>query len=268
VDEEISPRVVDTIGTYAEAARLLGQRTGELHVALASAPEDPDFAPEAFSKLYQRSLYQSTRNLTRRVFQMLGRTLKRLPESLQSEAKEVLDKEGEILDCFQSVTRKKISAMRLRCHGDYHLGQVLWTGKDFVIMDFEGEPARPINERRIKRSPLRDVAGMLRSFHYAAYSGLFDFRERRGLVVEEELEAMYFWARFWHVWVSVIFLKAYMEVAIQGDFLPKSSEELRTLLDMYLLEKAIYEMGYELNNRPDWVKIPLQGIQQLLGMKK
>ena len=268
VEEEISPQILDTIGTYAEAARLLGQRTGELHVALASAPEDPDFAPEAFSKLYQRSLYQSTRNLTRRVFQMLGRTLKRLPESLQSEAKEVLDKEGEILDCFQSVTRKKISAMRLRCHGDYHLGQVLWTGKDFVIMDFEGEPARPINERRIKRSPLRDVAGMLRSFHYAAYSGLFDFRERRGLVVEEELEAMYFWARFWHVWVSVIFLKAYMEVAIQGDFLPESSEELRTLLDMYLLEKAIYEMGYELNNRPDWVKIPLQGIQQLLGMKK
>jgi maltose alpha-D-glucosyltransferase/alpha-amylase len=268
VDEEISPQVLDTIGTYAEAARLLGQRTGELHVALASAPKDPTFAPEPFSKLYQRSLYQSTRNLTGRVFQLLGRTLKGLPESLQSEAKQVLDKEGEILKCFQSVTRKKISAMRLRCHGDYHLGQVLWTGKDFVIMDFEGEPARPINERRIKRSPLRDVAGMLRSFHYAAYSGFFDFKERRGLVVEEELEAMYFWARFWHVWVSVIFLKAYMEVAIKGKFLPESSEELQTLLDMYLLEKVVYEMGYELNNRPDWVKIPLQGIQQLLGMKK
>ncbi|MGD8372011.1 MAG: maltose alpha-D-glucosyltransferase [Syntrophobacterales bacterium] len=268
VEEEISPQVLDTIGTYTEAARLLGQRTGELHVALASAPEDPNFAPEPFSKLYQRSLYQSTRNLTGRVFQLLGRTIKRLPESLQSEAKQVLDKEEEILDCFQSITRKKISAMRLRCHGDYHLGQVLWTGKDFVIMDFEGEPARPLNERRIKRSPMRDVAGMLRSFHYAAYSGLFDFRERRGLVLEEELESIDFWARFWHVWVSVIFLKAYMEVAINGKFLPESHEELRTLIDTYLLEKAIYEMGYELNNRPDWVRIPLQGIQQLLGMKK
>jgi maltose alpha-D-glucosyltransferase/alpha-amylase len=264
VQEEIASQVLDTIGTYAEAARLLGQRTGELHLALASAPEDPNFAPESFSKLYQRSLYQSTRNLTRRVFQLLGHTLKRLPQSLQAEAKQVLDKEGEILQCFQSLTRKKISAMRLRCHGDYHLGQVLWTGKDFVIMDFEGEPARPINERRIKRSPLRDVAGMLRSFHYAAYSGLFDFRERRGLVLEEELEAIDFWARFWHFWVSVIFLKAYMEVAINGKFLPESHEELRTLIDTYLLEKAIYEMGYELNNRPEWIKIPLRGILQLL----
>jgi maltose alpha-D-glucosyltransferase/alpha-amylase len=194
----------------------------------------------------------------------LGRTLKRLPQSLQLEAKQVLDQEGAILEFFQSVTRKKISAMRLRCHGDYHLGQVLWTGKDFVIMDFEGEPARPINERRIKRSPLRDVAGMLRSFHYAAYSGLFDFRERRGLVLEEELEAIDFWARFWHFWVSVTFLKTYMEVAINGKFLPESHEELRTLIDLYLLEKAIYEMGYELNNRPEWVRIPLRGILQLL----
>ena len=264
VEEETSPQVLDAVGTYGEAARLLGQRTGELHVALASPPEDPEFAPEPFSKLYQRSLYQSTRNLTGRVFQLLRGSLNKLPESLHSEAKKVLDGEREIMERFRSVSQKKISAMRLRCHGDYHLGQVLWTGKDFVIMDFEGEPARPINERRIKRSPLRDVAGMLRSFHYAAYSGLFDFRERRGLVVEEELEAMDFSARFWHFWVSVIFLKAYMEAAMNGKFLPESREELRTLMDMYLLEKAVYEMGYELNNRPEWVRIPLRGILQLL----
>ena len=264
VEEETSPQVLDTMGTYVEAARLLGQRTGELHVALASAPEDPNFAPEPFSKLYQRALYQSTRNLTGRVFQLLRQNVDKLPESLHGEAKKVLDGEREIIDRFRSVSHEKISAMRLRCHGDYHLGQVLWTGKDFVIMDFEGEPARPINERRIKRSPLRDVAGMLRSFHYAAYSGLFDFRERRGLVVEEELEAMDFSARFWHFWVSVIFLKAYMEEAMNGKFLPESREELRTLMDMYLLEKAVYEMGYELNNRPEWVRIPLRGILQLL----
>jgi maltose alpha-D-glucosyltransferase/alpha-amylase len=264
VEEETSPQVSNTMGTFAEAARLLGQRTGELHVALASAPENPDFTPEPFSKLYQRALYQSTRNLTGRVFQLLRRNLNKLPESLHSEAKKVVDGERQIIERFRSVSEKKISAMRLRCHGDYHLGQVLWTGKDFVIMDFEGEPARPINERRIKRSPLRDVAGMLRSFHYAAHSGLFDFRERRGLVVEEELEAMDFWARFWHFWVSVIFLKAYMEVATNGKFLPESRQELRILLDMYLLEKAIYEMGYELNNRPEWVRIPLRGILQLL----
>jgi maltose alpha-D-glucosyltransferase/alpha-amylase len=264
LEEEFAPRTLDMIGNFAEPARLLGQRTGELHVALGSAPENPTFAPEPFSRLYQRSLYQSTRNLTRQVFQLLRRSQGSLPETVQSEAKKVLDQEKEILDRFRSVSRKKISAMRLRCHGDYHLGQVLWTGKDFVIMDFEGEPARPINERRIKRSPLRDVAGMLRSFHYAAYSGLFAFEERRGLVVDEELTAMDFWARFWHFWVCVIFLKAYVEAAVNGNFLPESREELRTLLDMYLLEKAIYEMGYELNNRPEWLKLPLRGILQLL----
>ncbi len=262
--EEFSPQVLGIIGNFAETARLLGQRTGELHVALGSAPENPTFAPEPFSKLYQRSLYQSTRNLTGQVFQLLRRSQRSLPETLQSEAKKVLDKEKEILDRFRSVSQKKISAMRLRCHGDYHLGQVLWTGKDFVMMDFEGEPARPINERRIKRSPLRDVAGMLRSFHYATYSGFFAFQERRGLVLDEELAAMDFWARFWHFWVCVIFLKSYVEAAVNGNFLPESREELRTLLDMYLLEKAIYEMGYELNNRPEWVKIPLRGILQLL----
>lgn len=262
--EDFDPQVLDTIGSYTEAARLLGQRTGELHLVLASEPEDPGFAPEPFSRLYQRALYQSTRSLTGRVFQLLRQSLNRLPESLRSEAERVLGSEREVMSRFRSVSQKKITAMRLRCHGDYHLGQVLWTGKDFVIMDFEGEPARPVDERRIKRSPLRDVAGMLRSFHYAAYCGLFDFRERRGIVLDEELEFLDFLARFWHFWVCIIFMKAYMEAAVNGKFLPECRQELGLLLDMYLLEKAVYEMGYELNNRPEWVRIPLRGILQHL----
>jgi maltose alpha-D-glucosyltransferase/alpha-amylase len=132
-------------------------------------------------------------------------------------------------------------------------------------MDFEGEPTRPLSERRLKRSPLRDVAGMLRSFHYAAYAGLFAFQERRGIVRPDELAMLDGWARVWHLWVCVVFLKAYLEVASQGSFLPQTREELQILLDLHVLEKAIYELGYELNNRPEWVKIPLEGIAHLLG---
>jgi len=153
--------------------------------------------------------------------------------------------------------------MRIRCHGDYHLGQVLYTGKDFVIIDFEGEPARPISERRIKRSPLRDVAGMLRSFHYAAYARLFAQQEA-GLIRSEDFSYLESWVEFWHTWVSVLFLKAYLEVAAQGGFLPRTNEELQVLIDIYLLEKAIYELGYELNNRPEWIRIPVRGILRQL----
>ena len=131
-------------------------------------------------------------------------------------------------------------------------------------MDFEGEPARPIGERRIKRSPLRDVAGMLRSFHYADYSALFSLQER-GLLSAEDFVSMEAWGQFWHLWVCVVFLRAYLDVARDSNFLPRMEDELRMLLDLYLMEKAVYELGYELNNRPDWVNIPLQGIRQLMG---
>jgi maltose alpha-D-glucosyltransferase/alpha-amylase len=142
---------------------------------------------------------------------------------------------------------------------------VLYTGKDFVIMDFEGEPARPLGERRIKRSPLRDVAGMLRSFHYAVFSSLLSLVDR-GLVHAEDLDNLESCAQTWYSWVCATFLKAYLSAAAQGEFLPRTAEEMRILLDVYLLEKAIYEMGYELNNRPEWTKIPLRGIEQVLEM--
>jgi maltose alpha-D-glucosyltransferase/alpha-amylase len=255
------------IGGYLETARLLGRRTAELHVALASLPDDPVFAPEPFSKLYQRALYQSMRNLTGQNFQLLRKSLTRLPETLQPQAKEALKREREINDFFRLITSQKITGIRIRCHGDYHLGQVLYTGKDFVIMDFEGEPARPLGERRIKRSPLRDVAGMLRSFHYAVFSSLFSLADR-GFVHPEGSDNMESFARTWYSWACATFLKTYLSVAAQGEFLPREPGELRILLDVYLLEKAIYEMGYELNNRPEWIKIPLRGIEQVLEMRK
>ena len=132
-----------------------------------------------------------------------------------------------------------------------------------MIFDFEGEPARPLSERRLKRSPLRDVAGMLRSFHYAAYAALFS-GQAIGTIREEDLPSLEVWAQFWYLWVCVAFLKAYLPAGGRASILPREKDGLRALLDAYLLEKAIYELGYELNNRPDWLKIPLQGIQQQL----
>jgi maltose alpha-D-glucosyltransferase/alpha-amylase len=153
--------------------------------------------------------------------------------------------------------------MRIRVHGDYHLGQVLFTGKDFVIIDFEGEPAHPLSARKIKRSPLRDVAGMLRSFHYAANAPLIG--KAGGIVFRpEDLARLEPWAHCWTLWISAAFLSAYLESSAQASFLPRSREEISSLLSVFLLEKAIYELGYELNNRPDWVKLPLHGILDLL----
>ena len=169
-----------------------------------------------------------------------------------------------MLDCFGSLLKGKISATRIRCHGDYHLGQVLYTGKDFMILDFEGEPARPLSERRMKRSPFRDVAGMLRSFQYAAYARLYD-EAQAGVLPPGALPALASWALDWERWVSAAFLRAYLDRAWGTSFVPPSRDEIAALMDIYLMEKAVYELAYELNNRPGWVRIPLQGIRQILG---
>jgi maltose alpha-D-glucosyltransferase / alpha-amylase len=262
-DKEILSLVHEMIGSYLEAARLLGERTAELHLALASDLGDPSFAPEPFSALYQRSIYQSMRNMTGQVFEVLRKRAKDLPELERQAAMRLLDLKGKIFSRFQSILGRKITAMRMRIHGDYHLGQVLYTGKDFVIIDFEGDPTRPMSERRIKRSALQDVAGMIRSFHYAVYVAHID-QVGRGVVSSEDLSSLEPWARLWNLWVSSAFLKAYLAVASQGSFLPRAREELQVLLDTYLLGKAVYQLGYELNNRPDWVRIPLKGILQLV----
>ncbi len=263
LDEAVPAEAGESIGTYLEAARLLGQRTAEMHVALTSDSDDPNFAPEPFSTLYQRSIYQAMRNLAGQVFELLHKQLNNLPSESRNDARNVLHSESKVLRCFQSVANRKITAMRSRLHGDFHLGQVLYTGNDFVIFDFEGEPARSLSERRIKRSPLRDVAGMLRSFHYAASTSMAG-QITGGLVRPENVPALQAWTRCWYAWVSVTFLRAYLEVATNSPILPKSNEEFAVLMNAFLLEKAVYELGYELNNRPDWVRLPLEGILQLL----
>jgi len=260
---DITTEIRDTIGIYVNEAETLGKCTAELHLTLASDPKSKDFAPEYFTTHYQRSLYQSMRKLASENLQLLRKRLRSVPEAVKGDAEGVLALEGEVQKRFRAVFEKRISAMRIRDHGDYHLGQVLHTGKGFVILDFEGEPARSLSERRLKRSPLRDVAGMLRSFHYAAFAALYRQVEQ-GVIHPESVARIEPWARYWYFWVSVAFLRTYFAEVRQQGLLPREDSQLQILLEANLLEKAIYELGYELNNRPQWLKIPLQGILQLL----
>lgn len=259
---EIPELAWQTIGSYLASAKLLGQSTAELHIALATDSENPNFAPEPFSSFYQRSIYQYARNLTGQVLLQLKQRLQELPPDTQRLAHGVLNRKDEFLGRLQLVLNQKITALRTRYHGDYHLGQVLYTGKDFIIFDFEGEPDRTLSERRMKRSALRDVASMLQSIYYAASVGLRNEVES-GMFRQETLPLMEDWSRFWYSWMSAAFLNSYLTVASGDSFLPKTKAELRVLLDAYLLEKAIYDLGYELNNRPDLVEIPLRWLLEL-----
>jgi trehalose synthase-fused probable maltokinase len=260
--QEIPLPIREALGSYLDSARLLGRRTAEMHLALASDTEDPAFAPVPFDTGYQRALYEAVQRLAADAFRLLRQRIPALPETTRGTVEAVLAVEAALPDRFQPLLDHEIHTLRTRVHGDYHLGQVLYTGRDFVIIDFEGEPLRSLDARRQKQSPLKDVAGMLRSFHYAAYAALFN------RPVDPDPAQMFRldkWADAWQQWISAAFLGEYLRVAGQGDFLPRSRENLQVLLDAYLLEKAIYELIYELNNRPDWLRIPLQGVRQLTG---
>lgn len=257
-----SPQLVKDLieATAADRAALLGKRTAEMHIALASNNEIRDFKPEYFSLHYQRSLFSSFQTLVRSTFQNQSRNLKKLPDDIRPEAEYILGLKDDILTQLKRIYSRKIDAAKIRIHGDYHLGQVLFTGKDFVILDFEGEPARTYSERRLKRSPLRDVTGMIRSFHYAAYAGIL-LNEQLN---KEDKAKLLQYAELWFHYMSGFFMHSYLETANGKGFIPEDLEDVNLLLETYLLEKAIYELNYELNNRPDWVLIPLNGIRSIM----
>jgi maltose alpha-D-glucosyltransferase/alpha-amylase len=256
---EDAPEIIQELigrGFYERVVRL-GQRTAEMHLALASDANNPAFAPEFFTSNYQRSLYSSLRKLVRDRFKLLEQAKPKLHVAARAMAENLLGMEDQILECFAEIYQVRIEAIKTRIHGDYHLGQVLFTGKDFIIIDFEGEPGFSFSERRLKKNPFKDVAGMMRSFHYAAFGKMLlneNYRER-------DLEVLEQWAGQWQHYVSRFYLGAYMERMGMGSRL---SYENDILIRTYLLEKAIYELGYELNGRPDWVIIPLRGIDYLM----
>jgi trehalose synthase-fused probable maltokinase len=179
---------------------------------------------------------------------------------MQDEASHLVDRGREVEAVFRALLEIEDAGLRIRCHGDYHLGQVLWTGSDYVIIDFEGEPARPLRERRTKQSPLLDVAGMLRSFDYAA-SAVVQSRRTAGIGFDGEP-----WADCWSRRVGAEFLTAYRREVETAAFWPRAPQAAEVLLAVHLLEKAVYELSYELNNRPEWVAIPLKGITDILNM--
>ncbi|HZF11456.1 MAG TPA: phosphotransferase, partial [Thermoanaerobaculia bacterium] len=242
----------------------------------ASRPERAGFEPEPFSLLYQRSLYQSIRAAVGRTFGLLEQRLgQRSEEDLADRdivalAREGLASRDRVIARLSGLLSAKLSGRRIRTHGDYHLGQVLYTGRDFVLLDFEGEVERPLSERRLKRSPLRDVASMLRSFHRAAQAAFFAER-KRGMVQGAALTALAGWLGHWERAAAAAFLRAYLERSRAGaaPYLPATREELSLWLDVYRLERAVSELAFELaselNYRPDWIGVPLQGIRQVLG---
>jgi maltose alpha-D-glucosyltransferase/alpha-amylase len=261
------PAIRDLMSGYLETAEILGRRTAEVHLALASDASNPAFAPEPFSKDDLTAVTTDTAAQARRALEALKTSGgipvsgPKLPEDVARRARELVEREPDLLDRIRSAPSLEFSTSKTRVHGDYHLGQVLWAEGDFYILDFEGEPARPMAQRREKQSPLKDVAGMLRSFGYAAYAGLFAHTAAR----PDQFEAMEPWARIWQTWACASFLKGYMRTAGGAPFIPAEPSQREALLRLFLLDKALYELNYELNNRPEWVRIPLLGILEILN---
>jgi maltose alpha-D-glucosyltransferase/alpha-amylase len=249
----------DHLGIYLDAASVLGRRTAEMHLALATV-DDPAFVPEPLGAEALAALVAEWRDHAMSALDRLKENLSQLPDDSVEAAGWVLGRRRQLLDRFSAVERGDLRlGARIRIHGDYHLGQVLRVKNDYVVLDFEGEPARSLAGRRAKHSPLKDVAGMLRSFSYAARTGLRAYAARRPHD-PARLEA---WARLWERSAAVAFLRAYLARAGGATFLPSDAVACEAMLEAYLLDKALYELMYELDNRPAWIGIPLRGILTL-----
>ncbi len=257
VADEPPPLITARVGQYLRHARLLGRRTGEVHVALA-AGKQAGFQPERYTMMYQQSLFQGARSAMVRTFELLAKRMDQLPATVQDDARAAATAQHQIEERLRSIQARPLDVLRIRVHGDLHLGQVLFTGDDFVLIDFEGEPARPLRERRYRRTGLRDVAGMLRSFDYAVESAL-----RTGATRTVDYGRARPWGDAWTVWVSAAFLAGYLDVA--SSLVPADPEVRRLVLDFHTMEKCVYEINYELNNRPDWLPIPIRGLLDLIG---
>lgn len=238
----------------------LGTRTAEFHVALAGSTRQPAFKPEALDEAYLLRLTDAFSRQAHQTLEYLNARCRDLPDPIQDQVNLVLAAGDRLTGRFHELAAMKSRATRIRCHGDYHLGQVLRRGRDWCLIDFEGEPLRPMSERQQKHSPLKDVAGMLRSLAYAAMHTLHC---RQETLAEEQA---YLTERLlaWQEWTQAAFLHGYLARAAGASFLPAREKHLELLLTSFLLNKALYETEYELNNRPDWLSIPLEGILALL----
>jgi maltose alpha-D-glucosyltransferase/alpha-amylase len=258
----LAEAAAERLGPLAQQAALLGQRTAEMHQALSNVHHDPAFAPEALTPADQQSLLVHLRSQASAMLVLLERQLPALPVTTQLAARQLLSRQSVLAEHIERLSAAVAEGQKIRCHGDYHLGQVLFTGHDFVIIDFEGPPLLAMAERRRKRSPLSDVAGMVRSFHYAAHYAL----QQYCLAPERATwhATLQPWAHAWYRWTSTAFLHAWRTTSGGAAFLPTRSESLQQTFELFLLDKALYELGYELNHRPTWVGVPLSGLLELL----
>ncbi len=259
-EAEPDPLAREHLGICLDSAAILGRRSAEMHLALAAATDDPAFRPEPLSVEDLRVQAADCRAHAMRVLDRLKESLSRLPDDLVEQGGLLLSRRRELLRAFRALSEMEIGGLRTRIHGDYRLGQVLRVKQDYVVIDFEGEAGRSLPERRAKQSPLRDVAGMLRSFSYAAQAGLASYVARH----PDDSERLAPWSRLWEQSTMAEFLRAYRSATSDAPFLPSSQQGLRTLLDAYLLDKALEELRYEIDHRPAWVKIPVSGILALL----
>ena len=255
---------VDFVGSYVETARLLGTRTAELHLALASGDDGSDFGVEPMTSYYLRGLFQSMRSLAVRNLRKLRRQLKLLPPDIAPLAQRAVDLEGPIIQQFRSLLDGRAAGQRIRIHGDFNLERISWTGKDFVFPDFAGNIREPISERRIKRSPLRDVAVMLRSFHHAADAGLRQQVEL-GVIPGEQAARYEPWVRRWRHEAGRAFWRAYIQAMSASAILPGDEAQLRVATRTYLLHVAIEELGRELGDASDGLRVALEGLLDLAG---
>jgi len=266
--ESIPQIIAELLGSYLDSTRLLARRTAELHAALSSRPDIGDFAPEPFTTFYRQGVYHGMLGQFNRAFEMLHSRLRELPTNAHGDVSDVLGREADIRAQLLALRDKRMSGMRIRTHGDYHLSNVLFAGNNWMITNFEGDPMRPLSERRIKRSALRDVATMLRSFHYVSHAALFG--DVPGIVASGEAHPqLEMWARVWYRWVSAVFLKEYLAASGAATYLPQQADEFKVLLAAYMIERALIEVEFELEHRPAWIRIPVHGIlEQLDGARE
>ena len=260
---ETAPAQAEPHGFYLAQARMLGQRTAELHRALATPTDNPAFTLEPIGTADLKAWQRAAHRQAEAAFKALKQALPKLDGADRARAEALLAHRDACFARIDALTRDPVAAAKTRIHGDYHLGQVLVAQNDFYILDFEGEPARPLAERRAKSSPLKDAAGMLRSFDYAASAAvmsLTDVDPGSGEIVRSLAQA-------WRKAAEDAFLSAYRETIAGSPGYPEDPEEAARLLDLFLLEKALYEICYEAANRPNWVRIPLKGVTSLLELE-
>lgn len=249
---------------YRALAHTLGRRIAEMHRAFATPSGDPAFEPEAVTAADVAHWHQQIKAQAKAARQVLNRALHTVPEERRADIEHLLDNWKQVKGCIDRLTATPIEAVKTRLHGDLHLGQVVVVHDDFHVLDFEGEPARPLGERRAKQSALRDVAGMLRSFNYAAWAALF----KRAALRPESLDTLLPWAADWERMACDAFTAGYDETLGDCPVRPSDAAAAEILLDAFVLEKALYEICYEAENRPDWLRIPVQGLRRVAGLDR